>query len=1204
MLLRRLGLALKSHWPRRRVHRRPTAPARSGSITPVATSATLGDKGDPAAMLDFAEHRLRRAVRRRRGRHRVPARPSTSGSADAAARVDRADRPRRAVDAGRGGRDARASSGRGSPTPAARRRRAGRRRSRTTSPTVLGDADDLLTLVAGAPARPARWLERRRARPTPLADAGRDGLPRRRRRGRTSRGDVALLAYVGALSHVRKVGGRGRCSSVELHLWVRELTRIDRERRGVAALPLVRRRRTSLDGADDDGSTRRRPVVPGDLLPTLRPLRLGRRAGARRRQRPRRQRRQRHPPRPRLARGRGSAPCSSRPPRASRPTASTPMPTQIPTSRDLRWFHVAERQVLADAARGRGRAAATARVLPVLTHVGAGRRRRSPQATHCPSCQQQDGIRFLGSADRHPAVGVAVDALRQRRPRPGGEEDAGLHRQRAGRRAPGRLRAEPLAQPHRSASVLREAVGDDRRQPRPARRPGASSRPATTRTGATGCCRPTSPTEGRVRAVLARPSSCQVPAGVRKRVAQAARCSTPPWSSGCSPGSAARSSSPAAVAAEVEAARRPRCSRPHGRRRGGRRAEHCSTASSVTDDAARSAGCAACSSGCATAARSSTSGSASYSTEDGSRYFDLGRPAPLRGHAGLPDSAAAAPGVPAGRRRHAVARQRPCSTRSTAPQSWYAAVDRPRRCGCTPAEGAVAGAAAPQAARRRSTSLTAISTKAGAAGLRAPARARVVVEPVAPTTPCAARRAPAGLRRLPGPACPARPRSSTSSTARPCLVARCPGRLARAAGEPGQLLPPLLRRRARSSGSSRASTPACSTTRSGSRTRTGSRAAQDRPAGAQRAGRHADAGDGHRHRRPVDGDAGLAAAHRGVVPAAGRPRRPPHRQRAQPRLRLRPRRAAAPARRPAVDDQRRRCARRRPTSTPRRSCAASTSPRWPTAWPARADAPHPSIATQAIGTVDAGQLPARARDRAPRTPASTWTRSWRRSRRSLSQAARSARAVGRRRVSRAADQPAARRTCTSSRTGGRSEVETLKHRITAIEASLPDLQERAELPAATDDDKDALRTAKASLRPGPRGSSRDLQGELLDQRARGARDPAQLHAARRHRHPRRHAELDRPGHAGVQVGTGNASTAAPRWRCASSRPAQRSTPVATRSRSTPSTSAPTARRSARGSFCPACGYADAARTATRRRRARGAASRPSPTSASASTSSS
>ncbi|WP_168582616.1 DEAD/DEAH box helicase [Gephyromycinifex aptenodytis] len=54
ILLRRLGLALRSHVPadhpdRALYHGRPL-----GKVTPVATSATLGDAGDPSAMLAFA----------------------------------------------------------------------------------------------------------------------------------------------------------------------------------------------------------------------------------------------------------------------------------------------------------------------------------------------------------------------------------------------------------------------------------------------------------------------------------------------------------------------------------------------------------------------------------------------------------------------------------------------------------------------------------------------------------------------------------------------------------------------------------------------------------------------------------------------------------------------------------------------------------------------------------------------------------------------------------------------------------------------------------------------------------------------------------------------------------------------------------------------------------------------------------------------
>ncbi|GAA0187842.1 DEAD/DEAH box helicase [Glutamicibacter creatinolyticus] len=58
MLLRRLGLTLKSHWPEE-LDDHPVLGEEDrerplGLVTPVATSATLGSKGDPDAMLEFA----------------------------------------------------------------------------------------------------------------------------------------------------------------------------------------------------------------------------------------------------------------------------------------------------------------------------------------------------------------------------------------------------------------------------------------------------------------------------------------------------------------------------------------------------------------------------------------------------------------------------------------------------------------------------------------------------------------------------------------------------------------------------------------------------------------------------------------------------------------------------------------------------------------------------------------------------------------------------------------------------------------------------------------------------------------------------------------------------------------------------------------------------------------------------------------------
>ena len=53
MLLRRLGLTLKSYLPGDALTDEERA-RPLGRITPVATSATLGDQGDPAAMMEFA----------------------------------------------------------------------------------------------------------------------------------------------------------------------------------------------------------------------------------------------------------------------------------------------------------------------------------------------------------------------------------------------------------------------------------------------------------------------------------------------------------------------------------------------------------------------------------------------------------------------------------------------------------------------------------------------------------------------------------------------------------------------------------------------------------------------------------------------------------------------------------------------------------------------------------------------------------------------------------------------------------------------------------------------------------------------------------------------------------------------------------------------------------------------------------------------
>ena len=94
MLLRRLGLALKSHWPDDDAAiTAEDRTARWAELTPVATSATLGDKGDPAAMLEFAQTVFGEPFDDDARGHRVPAAASTSGRPAAAEKARRGHEP-------------------------------------------------------------------------------------------------------------------------------------------------------------------------------------------------------------------------------------------------------------------------------------------------------------------------------------------------------------------------------------------------------------------------------------------------------------------------------------------------------------------------------------------------------------------------------------------------------------------------------------------------------------------------------------------------------------------------------------------------------------------------------------------------------------------------------------------------------------------------------------------------------------------------------------------------------------------------------------------------------------------------------------------------------------------------------------------------------------------------------------------------------
>ena len=660
--------------------------------------------------------------------------------------------------------------------PPTRRRRAQRCSWASLADAVAGDDDaDGCTVIA---------LARGRAQPRPRVRAGRDA------------------------------------PSVELHLWVRELTRIDR------AASLATAFRWSDDGdrstRADDGERRSRPDRSPRSTAGTAAARAGASSSPPTGARPR-HRRRRHPARPRHATRAGSAPCSSRSPRpsAARPHAGDG-PVEEPALVPRPTERAAPRATPPDEA-GRPRGP----VLPVLTHRRRGRRRRLARTT----------LPVVPAAGRHPvprhrdrdhAVGGAVDAVRQHRPRRGGEEGAGLHRQRAGRRAPGRVRAEPLAQPDPALPCCARPSATEPVQPRRAGRPSASSAPATTRTGATGCCRPTAPTAtSSTRSGEPRRwprSAPAVRAGSRRRLLLRRRRS----SSGSSRGIGRTLELTGSRRRRGRRGPRPRCSpRPVARvdEAGGpgparlaRSRRHRTTGSSH--------GCAASSSGCADRARSSTSGSPQYIDEDGDRYFIWGgRPA----RQGMP-------AFPTGRAAPAFPRvgggTGPASERSSTPSPRRRAGTPSGPRGCS-ASAARDGAELARAAPRRGWSRTCVLTSSEHRDRRhrstqIPPTAVVVVRP---------------SRRRPGDGAdhllvcdvcrtqtPGTPRSSTSSTARRAWSSRCAGHRSRAVGRDDNFYRRLYASADMQARRRPGAHRACSTTRPGSRTRTGSRAAATTPA--------------------------------------------------------------------------------------------------------------------------------------------------------------------------------------------------------------------------------------------------------------------------------------------------------------------------------------------------------------------------------------
>ncbi len=404
MLLRRLGLALKAHWPAA-----PAALAAAGltapdlarplgRVTPVATSATLGGDGDPATMLDFARTIF--------GEDFPPDAVVTESRLSLAEWVGDA----RKVVAARGIRALDADNiAVGALLPALERARDPRAIARTVLSHLYrfapADADyvdpsgppadlstdspeDLLTLAKAHPlvSDPHTGLAAAAREAVDVSDLARAVFRPSSEPAWEERSQAALTAVLSALTHIRKEAGRGALS-VDVHLWTRELTRLNRAASGVAQFSwqdegvVVE----DADGAGEEGGRAGGRSFPAIycrhcgrsgwgvvLAPTGTDL----------------------DPRDADIRGRHLRSDDRFRPLIHAPAEGEQAEAGESVS-NLWWFLAHERRLTAKAPTGDDVDGA---VLPVLSHPMDDAGARPARDDDCPSCGQRDGIRFLGSA--------------------------------------------------------------------------------------------------------------------------------------------------------------------------------------------------------------------------------------------------------------------------------------------------------------------------------------------------------------------------------------------------------------------------------------------------------------------------------------------------------------------------------------------------------------------------------------------------------------------------------------------------------------------------------------------------------------------------------------------------------------------------------------------------------------------------------------
>ncbi|MGS2809905.1 DEAD/DEAH box helicase [Nocardia sp. MW-W600-9] len=384
MLLRRLGLTLKSHWTTQSPVTAEDRERPLGKITPVATSATLGSKSEPTEMLDFAETVFGEPFTKETliGETRVDVEQWLGNRSTS---LDRTFSPVEPV----------LSEAVAELDRAAAKALTNKRLTAAVLATLFRHTSD----IDDSPERIAAGLHkldesemldlvkrhgtfarilRSALDVTSVKELAATALPSltgERDLGRSLAQRERYVEYLfAALSHMRAEVGRSALN-VDVHLWFRELSRVDR---AAAATPLFR---WPDDGALDDTGT--------DYYPSLYCRHCGRSGWG-----------------VRLAPTGSTLDTSDEDIRSHhasgglrfRALISAPTEAELDEAVEgLRWFRADDREIVDQRPEADSAELLDGRVLPVLFLSGPDADENSRKDL-CPACGADDGIRFLGSA--------------------------------------------------------------------------------------------------------------------------------------------------------------------------------------------------------------------------------------------------------------------------------------------------------------------------------------------------------------------------------------------------------------------------------------------------------------------------------------------------------------------------------------------------------------------------------------------------------------------------------------------------------------------------------------------------------------------------------------------------------------------------------------------------------------------------------------